>query len=216
MKSKKFQTCPSDLILILSGVPGAGKTTISYELLKQYNLFKIIEETDLIREVLRGYTNYLIANSSEELSVIKKNNIIDHGIILSYQETINQCKIMAYSIKKIIERQQRKHIPTIINGTHIIPNIINELFVNPQNIVYINLYISDKNVIKERIYNRDYSSKMIEDIDKIFVLNKDININFLALSNSEKVSHHVIDVTNLSVNETISAIVSLLEKKFAI
>ena len=48
-----------ELIVFISGVPATGKTTISYELLKRYNIFRIIQETDLIREILRGYNEYI-------------------------------------------------------------------------------------------------------------------------------------------------------------
>ena len=51
---------PQDLILLISGVPGVGKTTISNELLKTYKEFRLVEETDIIREILRGYKNRLI------------------------------------------------------------------------------------------------------------------------------------------------------------
>ena len=50
---------PKGFIVFISGVPGVGKTTISYELLKMFSAFRIIEETDLIREVLRGYNEYI-------------------------------------------------------------------------------------------------------------------------------------------------------------
>ena len=46
-------------IFLISGVPGVGKTTLSYELLKRFSTFRIIQETDLIREILRGYNEYL-------------------------------------------------------------------------------------------------------------------------------------------------------------
>lgn len=54
-------TChlPDDLIVLISGVPGAGKTTISYELLKIHTEIRLIEETDIIRDILRGYNIYL-------------------------------------------------------------------------------------------------------------------------------------------------------------
>ena len=47
-------TChlPDDLIVLISGVPGAGKTTISYELLKIHTEIRLIEETDIIRDIL--------------------------------------------------------------------------------------------------------------------------------------------------------------------
>ena len=52
----------------------------------------------------------------------------------------NQCRIMKNSIINIIQRQQRKEIPSIINGVHVIPE---ELYVHLKatNIVYINLYV---------------------------------------------------------------------------
>ena len=50
---------PENLIILISGVPGVGKTTISWELLKTYKEFRLVEETDIIREILRGYTNRL-------------------------------------------------------------------------------------------------------------------------------------------------------------
>ena len=47
-----------NLILLISGVPGAGKTTISYELLKKMDYFRIVQETDILREIIRGYNDF--------------------------------------------------------------------------------------------------------------------------------------------------------------
>ena len=55
----RLPVIPEGFVLFISGVPGVGKTTISYELLKKINAFRIIEETDLIREILLGYNEYL-------------------------------------------------------------------------------------------------------------------------------------------------------------
>lgn len=52
-------TLPQNLVLLISGVPGVGKTTLSNELLKIYKEFKPIEETDVIREISRRYNAYL-------------------------------------------------------------------------------------------------------------------------------------------------------------
>lgn len=57
--SNTIKDIPEGFIIFVSGVPGVGKTTISYELLKRFNVFRIIEETDLIREVLLGYNAFL-------------------------------------------------------------------------------------------------------------------------------------------------------------
>ena len=74
-----MQYClPKDLIVFLSGVPGAGKTTLSYELLKKHNEFRLIEEeTDIIREVLRGYQMHLAS-----IGINIPNEIAAHDVFL--------------------------------------------------------------------------------------------------------------------------------------
>ena len=47
-------TIPGGFILFVSGVPGVGKTTISYEVLKKFNEFRIIEENEILRDDLIG------------------------------------------------------------------------------------------------------------------------------------------------------------------
>ena len=85
---KKF-ILPKNLVVLISGVPGVGKTTISYQLLKIYSQFRLIEETDVMREILRGYNNYL--ESVYKLSI---DNIYSHDIFLSYEMAKQQCNIM--------------------------------------------------------------------------------------------------------------------------
>ena len=101
-----------NLILLISGVPGAGKTTISYELLKKMDYFRIVQETDILREIIRGYNDYL----SQSMPNIYGNfeEPASHSELLSYDRAKKQCIIMKNSIDEIINRQNRKCIKTII------------------------------------------------------------------------------------------------------
>ena len=83
-------TChlPDDLIVLISGVPGAGKTTISYELLKIHTEIRLIEETDIIRDILRGYNIYL-----KETCNFEFDKVCSHDIFLTYDMAKEQCKI---------------------------------------------------------------------------------------------------------------------------
>lgn len=142
-------TIPDGFIVFISGVPGVGKTIISYELLKKYNKFRIIEETDLIREILRGYNEYLTIKFGTDITfALDKINITDHNKLLSLDEAKTQCKIMKSSYEHIIKRQQRKGITSIINGVHIIPETLLNI---AENIIFINLYVTNENKIQERI-----------------------------------------------------------------
>lgn len=164
-------TChlPDDLIVLISGVPGAGKTTISYELLKIHTEIRLIEETDIIRDILRGYNIYL-----KETCNFEFDKVCSHDIFLTYDMAKEQCKIMKESILNIIKRQQRKKIPTIINGVHIIPE---ELYLcTPyQNIVYINLYVNSENALWNRLKNRNPEKYKSECIPLLYQTNTDLN-----------------------------------------
>ena len=140
MNNEENIIIPDGLIVFISGVPGIGKTTISYRLLKKYNSFRIIEETDLIREVLRGYNEFLKKNFGKAISFVFDNIIItDHNKLLSLNEAKTQCNIMRNSFEYIIKRQQRKGISSIINGVHIIPEVLINI---SENIIFINLYLT--------------------------------------------------------------------------
>ena len=208
-KTNQEFTIPDGLIVFISGVPGVGKTTISYELLKRINKFRIIEETDLIREVLRGYNDYLKNEFGNQVDfVFEKIQITDHTKLLTFDEAKIQCKTMKKSFEQIISRQQRKGIASIINGVHVIPEVLNGIAEN-NNIIYINLYVTSEKEIYRRILNRNPSSYMLDHIPFIFQTNCDL------CSSTEKMSSKYryifnIDVTGLSISDTFSKIVSCI------
>lgn len=190
---------PKDLVILISGVPGVGKTTISYELLKTHKEFRLIEETDVIREVLRGYNNYLA--SVYKLSI---ENIYSYDIFLSYEMARQQCNIMKNSIINIIKRQQRKGIPSIINGVHIIPE---ELYLNIpfSNVLYINLYIDSEKNLWDRLKNRNPQKYRPEYIPLIYQTNVDLN-NSLHNIPKDFCKVYSINVSIFSIQETLTKI----------
>lgn len=190
---------PENLIILISGVPGVGKTTISWELLKIYKEFRLVEETDIIREILRGYTNRLTSvykSSSDE--------IYAHDIFLSYDMAKQQCKIMKNSIINIIKRQQRKSIPSIINGVHIIPE---ELYLSTPfpNILYINLYIDSEKALWNRLSKRNPQKYKQEYVPFLYQANVDLN-NSLCNIPKDLCMIRSINISTLSIQETLTEI----------
>lgn len=202
---------PDGLIIFISGVPGMGKTTISYEILKRFNKFRIIEETDLIREVLRGYNDYLkIEFGNQPNFMFDKISITDHTKLLTFEEAKQQCEIMKESFKQIIARQQRKGIATIINGVHVIPEIMNDFAAN-NNIIFINLYVTNEYEIYKRIFIRDSTSYMLEHVPFIFQTNKDLYISTKRISLKFHNIYNV-NVTGLSIDNTIKEIIDCIKQ----
>lgn len=164
-----------NLILLISGVPGAGKTTISYELLKKMDYFRIVQETDILREIIRGYNDYL----SQSMPNIYGNfeEPASHSELLSYDRAKKQCIIMKNSIDEIIKRQNRKCIPTIICGVHIIPEILYDT-ISGENIKYINLYFDCEKDLYSHLKIRDNNKYGEKNIPFLFKMNSELRDKF--------------------------------------
>lgn len=202
---------PDGFVVFISGVPGVGKTTISYELLKECMEFRIVQETDLIREVLRGYNDYLTEKFQNNLNFILDGiEITDYTKLLNYGEAMQQCTIMKKSFENIVFRQQRKGVSSIINGVHIIPEVMNGIAGN-NNIIYINLYINNEKELYNRLLSRNPMSYMLNHVPLIFQTNVDLDKSVRKLSQKEVYVFHSIDVTSLSPEETIAEIMHCID-----
>lgn len=191
----KSYILPKNLVLFISGVPGVGKTTISYELLKKYPEFRLVEETDVIREILRGYNDQLtsIHNFTPE-------SIYAHDIFLSYEMAKQQCRIMRNSIINIVKRQQRKEIPSIINGVHIIPEELYAHLPN-SNIIYLNLYIDSETALWNRLKMRNPEKYKSECVPFLYQTNVDLKNSLIRIQKLCK--SYSINVSMSSIQETL-------------
>ncbi|MCM1261710.1 MAG: hypothetical protein NC313_03235 [Butyrivibrio sp.] len=167
---------PKDAILMLSGVSCVGKTTVAYEIIKNYPEFRRVSEYDLIRTIVRTAYEYL----SEETFVDKdkltnKYNALFKSITSSnFEITKSQSEQLLPYVKEIILRQQRRQIPTIIEGTGIIPCIY---FPNDQplawlskHIIFINLYLSDEEEHISRRQSRSEERDYHESVSKTKII----------------------------------------------
>ena len=204
---------PKGYIIFISGVPGVGKTTISYELLKRYNEIRIVEETDILREILRGYHEFLKSHFASKINFLfEEIDIVSHSVFLSYAEAVKQCLYMRYSIEKIIKRQKRKGITTVINGVHIVPEILNGL-CNDEDIIYLNLFVSSEQDLFKRWYNRDKTKYTISNLHIAFQTNMALANSTLKMSRKKKFIFNNIDVSNLNVEQTIMKIIECINNQ---
>lgn len=199
---KRKYIIPKNLIILISGVPGVGKTTISNELLNGYKEFRLVEETDILRDILRGYNQFI---SSEYKITIE--NIYPHNVFLTYEMSKEQCKIMRQSIINIIKRQQRKGIPSIINGVHIIPEELCSYLLN-SNIIYINLYIDSEKALWNRLKKRNPQKYKAEFLPLLYQTNLDLKNSIDRLK--DKIICYNINISRKSIFETINEIDMIL------
>jgi len=213
IQNNPYFEVPPGFVIFISGVPGSGKTTISYELLKKFDVFRIVEETDLIREALRGYNEYIKDEFKDRIQFLfDEIEISDHTKLLTMDEARQQCKFMKNSLENIVLRQQRKGIPSIVNGVHVIPEILDGIFEN-RNIIYVNLYVNSEKKIYDRLFNRNPNSYMLNHTPLIFQTNVDLYFSTLKKSNESNYVFNNIDVTDLSIEETMLEVVNCIAKR---
>lgn len=145
---------------MLSGVPCVGKTTTAYNILKYQPDFRRVSELDLIRTIIRA-----VIRNIENSKYVDKEMLQGQYEELFYslsERDLSDCKkqstLLIPYVREIVARQQRRNIPTIIEGLSIIPSTY---FSNNQpikgfekNVFFINLFLSDEQEHIQRRYNR--------------------------------------------------------------
>lgn len=219
---------PNDTILFISGVSCVGKTTIAYEIIKEYNIFRRVSEIDILRTAIRSAYECF----AEELCVNKQVLLNRYYSLFQsitnsdYETTKEQSIEMMPYVKEIVIRQQRRNIPTIIEGAGIVPSTYfpngSPLEWLTNHMVFVNLFISDEkehlNRRCSRVHNRNYS----EDINKSKELITKARTEKNNILHTETTMLHQIfdniisiDVSNIDIHETSCIIMELLSRYFS-
>lgn len=214
-------------ILLITGLPCVGKTTVAYEILKSHSEFRRVTELDIIRTIVRTVLTRLnMLKSYDSKRIESEYKELFSSLRLSDYNTARlQSDQLVPFVKEIILRQQRRNIPTIIEGTEIIPS---SYFPNckrldwiDNNIIFIYLYVSD---INEHI-NRHYTRCLERSYDASFDLSKDM-INKIRNKKYELFLSEVLklkkynnnifcfDVTNMDKHEVAKFIIEQLNSYF--
>lgn len=201
-------------LLLISGMPGVGKSTIAHNILANNPDYIIIEEVDIIREALRGYIN----SNSDNLNISKHDKEIlnNASYELNTEDFLYQCKLLQPSILAICKRLRRKNIPAIIEGVNL--DFVS-MFANLRSILSnfscINFYISDEKSHHKNLLNKyKRGGELTSEFEDIIVQRAKLcydRLNIFISQNSE-VSIFNVDLStntcNPSPNEQIKHILT--------
>ncbi|MCM1130288.1 MAG: hypothetical protein NC310_01660 [Roseburia sp.] len=206
-------TFSNDLILFLSGVPCVGKTSAAYNLIRTNSYFQSVTELDVfieaMKEIIKG------EKYSDEIS--KHYNIIfDSPALMDYPSLKQHARTLIDFILAIVKRQKARKIPTIIEGTGIVPSVYFEksqpLKELAENVVFINLYISDEKEHIHRRVNRCKTRNYKESLQEIKsqiknTRNKNQKLHEETVELSKRFSNvYSIDVAKLNEQEVVHKI----------
>lgn len=214
-------------VLVITGLPCIGKTTVAYELVKEYPQFRNVTEIDIIRTVLRKMIKELDLNISHSDIEIKGyyESLFSSLREGNYDVACEQSTQLLPFVKDIIFRQQRRNIPTIIEGSEIVPityfNDNQKNFWINENIIFIYLYINDESEHKSRRINRckerGYSINEENENNLVYKIRKEKHFlllrDALNLSKTNK-NIFAIDIANESIEGTCNLIIKQIDEYY--
>ncbi|MCE7747517.1 MAG: AAA family ATPase [Candidatus Heimdallarchaeota archaeon] len=144
------------IIVLLAGVPGIGKSTLSVDLSKRLEITNIIG-TDMVREILRQTISSnlipeLHSSSYDAYKHLKPTiNPILRQSIVGYEE---QCRHVIVGVEAAIQSALYSRENTIIEGVHLAPNILNRSILEESHVLMILLYLENEEEHLRRIRSR--------------------------------------------------------------
>jgi len=155
-------------IILIGGTAGTGKSSLSIGLCSKYKIPQKIA-TGFIREIIKN-DNDVLNSYTYSLSENK-----------GYKHLLEQTKLLKKAINLCIDRAFREGTSLIIEGTHVLPWIINNKHVTNS----FMLYVEDKHLHKKMIEGKSHSKRVVTDEEfdnirdiqkKLIVLSKKYNI----------------------------------------
>lgn len=217
---------PKDTILMISGVSCVGKTTTAYEIIKKYTVFRRVSEADIVRTVIRTSYEHITEIFEPSINLVNEYDTLFKSISNNdFATTKLQSKQLLPYIKEIILRQQRRKIPTIIEGAGIVPSTYfpdnKPLKWLTDHVIFVNLYLAseEEHVIRRqsRSEERDYNEDIRKTQELILRFRKEKN----ELLNEEALMLHQLynnvfslDVSNASSSKVADMIMKCIYNYF--
>lgn len=217
-----------DTILILTGVPCIGKTTVAYQIIRQFPFFRRVIEMDTVSDTVRATLNNLTDDKLLRKDIVDGEYfaLFESITIRDLNVTKSQAQKLLPYVKALILRQQKRKLPTIIEGAEIIPE---QFFPDKkplkwlnENVLFINLYISNEKEQRKRRNNRYLERKYPSEYDEIIkqeslvIKEKNLALHAETLSLS-KVCPNVfsVDISDLSPEKLAERILQIVENYFS-
>ncbi|MEP1095972.1 MAG: AAA family ATPase [Cyclobacteriaceae bacterium] len=197
---------PLEFVLILSGMPGVGKSTLALNLVKKYSEFRSLNQMNLLRFATKYFDK--ISGSS---------GVLQEGLrFQTHEEAKQHMSELAPVVETFITRQLEKKIPTILEGIDFYPP---HLFLHDRmnsffdKVLSINLYCKDEYVHYARLVDREKQrhqspSSVDTYFDNIRMKNELMHLEVLQSENHNLQS---LDISNMSKKQVLKATEGLIK-----
>ena len=181
---ERFRESARPLIVLVGGITGTGKSTLTTELAYQLNIVRT-QSTDMMREIVRCYlpaeqTPTLLHSSFEAWRGLESDNKKESSsnnedkVVRGF---LSQFEVVRPGLEATIHRAVKEKYDLIIDGVHVLPSKLDLDTIREQAIVVpLMLVVPNKKTLGKRLKRRGReqperaSSRYLKQLDKIWAL----------------------------------------------
>jgi len=201
------------LILLFCGATGTGKSSISVEIAHRLGITRVIG-TDTIREIMRGMFSQQLMPSLHESSyavwktMVKPFSDTSEPVLSAFQEQTQRVNV---GVHAIMRRAITENLSMIIEGVHLLPDIILPEFSSEAIIIPILICTCQEELHRNRFINRGQeaqersSQKYLENFESIR------KIQDALIAKAEE--NNIFLVDNVDFDETVNKIIQFLTRR---
>jgi 2-phosphoglycerate kinase len=208
---RRFKESDLPLIVLVGGITGTGKSTLTTELAYQLNIVRT-QSTDMVREIVRCYLPptkipTLSYSSFEAWRGLKEDGESVHesddtAVIRGF---LSQFKVVKQGLEATIHRAVKENHDLIVDGVHVLPSKLELDIARDQAIVIpLMLVVPHKKTLRKRLKHREReqperaSSRYLKQLDQIWILQ-----SYLV---SEAEEHKIPLIINREIEEALDEI----------
>jgi 2-phosphoglycerate kinase len=208
---RRFKESGIPLIILVGGITGTGKSTLTSELAYQLNIVRT-QSTDMMREIVRCYLPAsdiptLSYSSFEAWKGLSKeaasaSKCKEEEVIRGF---LSQYKIVKHGLEATIYRAVKENQDLIIDGVHVLPSKLELDIIRDQAIIIpVMLAVAHKKELRKRLKYREReqpersSSRYLKQLDQIWMLQ-----SYLVMEAEE---HKTPLIINNEIEETLNEI----------
>lgn len=180
---RRFKESSVPLIVLVGGITGTGKSTLTSELAYRLNIIRT-QSTDMMREIVRCYLPPAEIPTLSYSSFEAWKGLTDAGQTATecreadvIRGFLAQCEIVKQGLEATIYRAVKENHDLIIDGVHVLPTKLELNIASDQAIVIpLMLAVPHKKTLRKRLKHREKeqpersSSRYLKQLDQIWTL----------------------------------------------
>jgi 2-phosphoglycerate kinase len=154
---REFEALDQPLVVLIGGGTGVGKSTIATRVAYSLGITRV-SSTDFIRQVLRSVVPEAIAPELSRSSFELDLDALSHGAG-RHAEFERQAEQVMVGVRATIERAAAERMPLIIEGIHLLPELVDADLAGDGLLVYAVLRVEDEDDHSNRFVVRAQASE---------------------------------------------------------